>query len=155
MLSIQQFEELKRAKDIVYNQQRVYNRIVDFLEANDQEVGSTLNLVGNDNQDCFRFGIACPMFRDFNDEADHEIQFHPVFNARTHGNAKQEFTVEVKLVIICKEDEHTSETYTENMLKSFTAHQMALLQVSWLWLIKQYTQRFKSDLVTLERGTSV
>ena len=164
MFNFKQFLELKDAKHLqhvwrraleaqaVRTQQKIYNRIVDFLEDNDQEIGSLLNLVGNPDQDCFRFGIAHPLFLDFNDEADHEIQFHPVFNARTHGKAKQEFTVEVKLVIIHKEHDHASEIYTENMLMSFTAHQMELLQKSWSWLNKQYQQDcFANDVITLER----
>jgi hypothetical protein len=147
MINFKQFLELKDAKDAVRTQQKIYNRIVDWLEENDQLIGSQLNLVGNDDQDCFRFAIACPHFLDFNDEADHEIQFHPVFNPTIGGR----MGVDVKLVIICKEDEHTSETYTENMLKSFSFHQMDLLQKSWAWLNKQYQERFKSDLVVLER----
>ena len=151
MVNFTQFLELKTAKDEIRTQQRIYNRIVDFLEANDQEVGSLLNLVGNPDQDCFRFGIAHPVFLDFNDEAEHEIQFHPTFNPTIGGR----MGVDVKLVIICKENEHTGPEYTEYMLRGFTAHQMSLLQVSWQWLNKQYQERFKSDLVTLERGSSV
>jgi hypothetical protein len=147
MVNFKQFLELKDAKDAVRTQQKIYNRIVDWLEENDQLIGAQLNLVGNDDQDCFRFAIACPHFLDFNDEAAHEIQFHPVFNPTIGGR----MTVDVKLVIICKEDEHTSETYTENMLMSFTAHQMDLLQKSWAWLNTQYQERFKSDLVVLVR----
>ncbi len=142
MINLKSFTALRDEKVLAKATiKKTYNDIVDLLEQDDALIGQRLLLVGNDNQNAFRFAIDSPLFADFNDEASMEIQITPVFMP----------TSREIIVVIYRDFEPLSANAAWQLLEGFNKTQQDKLWDSWMWIERQYETRLILNFSELER----